>query len=225
MSVGLIRVGMRQRPEVEIVGVEPVGPLAPRSLDLRPTAREGSMAPTMLSVSRSCRSKMSSTAPSNLSAQTCVACCPLDQLPGDAQPVCGPPHAALQHIADAEFLGDLADVHRLALVGKGRIPGDDEQAGEFRQAGDQVLDEPVGEILLLRVAAHIGERQHRDRGLLGSANGSALVAAPGVAGAPSHPTRKTRTGRAMFFSVCSPKSSKDEAKPVADLVADRGRRR
>ena len=34
----------------------------------------------------------------------------LDQLRRDPQPVAGPPHAALQHVADAEILRDLADV-------------------------------------------------------------------------------------------------------------------
>jgi hypothetical protein len=35
------------------------------------------------------------------------------------------------------------------------------------QAGDDVLDHTIGEIFLIRVAAQIGERQHRDRRLVG----------------------------------------------------------
>ena len=46
-----------------------------------------------------------------------------------------------------------------ALVGEARIARDDEQPFDARQSGDDVFDHPVGEILLLRIAAQIGERQ------------------------------------------------------------------
>ena len=131
----------------------------------------------------------------------------LDKLPGDAQPVCGLANAAFQHVADAEFRGDLADVDRLALVGERGISGDDEQAGDLRQAGNQVFDEPVSEIFLLWVAAHVGERQHGDRGLARQRQqlGRRPVRTPSAR--RSACTRKTRTGCSMFFSVCSPMSS------------------
>jgi hypothetical protein len=50
----------------------------------------------------------------------------VDQLGVDANPPGSVPDASLQQIAHAEFLGDLAHVSRLALVGEGRIAGDDE---------------------------------------------------------------------------------------------------
>ena len=55
----------------------------------------------------------------------------------------------------------------MAFVGGGRIAGDDEEPAYTRQGGDDLLDHAVGEIFLLRVAAHIGEGQNRDRRLVG----------------------------------------------------------
>ena len=55
-----------------------------------------------------------------------------------------------------------------AFVVEARIARDHEKPVDARQAGDDVLDRAVGEILLLRVAAHIGERQDCDRRLIGS---------------------------------------------------------
>src|SRR5262249_57339499 len=41
---------------------------------------------------------------------------------------------------------------------------DDQELGEPRQLSDDVLGDAITEILLLRVAAEIGERQHRNGG-------------------------------------------------------------
>ena len=90
-----------------------------------------------------------------------------DQLRGDAQAIARLAHAAFQHIAHAEFAPDLPDVDGPALVDEARIARDHEQPFDPRQAGDDVLDHAVGEIFLLRIAAHVLERQHRDRGLVG----------------------------------------------------------
>src|SRR6266436_6313669 len=90
----------------------------------------------------------------------------VDQLGGDAHARTPLPHRAFKHIADAQFAADLLHVDRLALVGKARVAGDHEQPADARERGDDLLDHAVGEIFLLRVAAHIGERQHRDRGLV-----------------------------------------------------------
>ena len=54
----------------------------------------------------------------------------------------------------------------LALVGEARIAGDHKQPADARERGDDFLDHAVGEIFLLRLAAQIGERQHRDRRLI-----------------------------------------------------------
>ena len=91
----------------------------------------------------------------------------VDQLAGDAQPPAGRAHAALQHVAHAEVARDLAHVDRAALVGEGRVAGDHEQPAQPGERGDDVLGDAVGEIVLLGIAAEIGERQHRDRRLVG----------------------------------------------------------
>ena len=46
---------------------------------------------------------------------------------------------------------------------EGGIAGDDEELRKFRQGGDDVFRDAVGEIFLLRIAAHVGEWQHGDR--------------------------------------------------------------
>src|ERR1700724_3215768 len=55
----------------------------------------------------------------------------------------------------------------MPFVGKARIAGDYEEPPDPGESGGDLLDHAVGEILLLRVATHILERQHRDRRLVG----------------------------------------------------------
>src|SRR5262249_25664635 len=62
---------------------------------------------------------------------------------------------------------DLLHIHRLALVGEARIAGDDEQPADVGECRNDLLDHAVSEIFLLLVAAHVGERKHRNRGLIG----------------------------------------------------------
>ena len=93
--------------------------------------------------------------------------CGIDELPGDAHPVCRLAHAAFEHVAHPELAADLLHVHGPALVGEARIAGDHEQPAHARQRGDDLFHHAVGEILLLRVAAHVLERQDRDRRLVG----------------------------------------------------------
>ncbi len=86
------------------------------------------------------------------------------ELCGDAHAVAALAHAALDHVADAEFLGDLLQVHGLALVDERRIACDHEEPAQLGQCGDDVLADAVGEIVLLRIAGHVGEGQHGDGG-------------------------------------------------------------
>ena len=51
-----------------------------------------------------------------------------------------------------------------AAVLERRVAGDHEQGAEARQLRDDVVGDAVAEILLFGVAAHVGERQHGDRG-------------------------------------------------------------
>src|SRR5262249_35453653 len=90
-----------------------------------------------------------------------------DQLPGDPHPVPGLAYRAFEHIPHAQLAADLLYVDRLALVGEARITGDDEEPADAGERRNDLLDHAVCEVFLLRVAAQIGERQNRDRWLVG----------------------------------------------------------
>jgi hypothetical protein len=138
-----------------------------RARSISERCRLGSTMPTTLSVIWSCRSKTSSSAPSYLSAHRCAPVSASISCAGDAKAVPGLAHAALQRITHAELAPDLPDIHSFAFVNEARIARDHKQPFDPRQAGDDVLDHAVGEIFLLRVAAHVLERQYRDRRLVG----------------------------------------------------------
>ena len=57
-----------------------------------------------------------------------------------------------------------AAIGGLPLVGEGRAAADHAQAREAAERRDQVLGEPVAEVVLPRVAALVGERQDGDDG-------------------------------------------------------------
>ena len=142
--------------------------------------------------------------------------------------VAGFADAAFEHIAHAEFAPDLPDVWRLALVGEARIARDHEQRRGTRQRRDDVLDDAVGEILLLGIAAHVLERQHGDGRLVGQ--GERRIASERRSGqrcatavcqsAASHFTPNARTGRSMFFSERLPKVIERRLQPAGDRVMD-----
>ena len=92
-----------------------------------------------------------------------IACFGVDELHVDAHAVSAALNAALEDIADVQFAPDRLHVERLAFVGESRIAGDHERAANAREIGRQALGDPVDEMLLLRVAADIGERQDDDR--------------------------------------------------------------
>ena len=87
----------------------------------------------------------------------------VDQLHVDAHAVSAALNAALEHIADVQLAPDLLHIERLAFVGERRIARDHDGAPYAREVGRQALGDPVDEMLLLRVAADIGERQDDDR--------------------------------------------------------------
>jgi hypothetical protein len=55
-------------------------------------------------------------------------------------------------------------VHGLGLVNERRVARDHEEPAQLGQCRDDVFADPVGKILLFRIAAHIGEGKHRNRG-------------------------------------------------------------
>ena len=87
------------------------------------------------------------------------------------------PHTAFEDVAHAEAPPDLADVDVLAFEGERGIARDDEELRELRQRRDDVFRDAVGEIFLLRVAAHVGEGQHGDRGLAGQRRRAEAISA------------------------------------------------
>ena len=100
------------------------------------------------------------------------------ELHGDAHAVAALAYAAVDDIADAEFLGDLLQRYRFPLVGEGRVARDDEEPAHFGQCGDDVLTDAVGKILLRRVIAHVGEGEHGDRGPIERRQGRRARLAP-----------------------------------------------
>ena len=90
----------------------------------------------------------------------------IDQLHRDAHAVARLAHAALDHVLHAELRRHLLDADRAVLVHEGRVARDDEQVAKARERGDDVLGQAIGEELLLGIAAHVGERQDRNRRLV-----------------------------------------------------------
>src|SRR6202008_852052 len=60
----------------------------------------------------------------------------LDQLRRDTKPIARAPNAALQYVAYPELASNLAHIDILALVGEGRVSGDNEQPGAARECRD-----------------------------------------------------------------------------------------
>ncbi len=87
----------------------------------------------------------------------------LDQLRGDPHAIAGLADAALEQVRDAELLGDRRDVGARALEAPRRRARRHAQALDLREDVQQFLGQSVGEVLVLLVAAHVDERQHRDR--------------------------------------------------------------
>src|SRR3972149_10863116 len=79
----------------------------------------------------------------------------LDELPGDPDPVAALSDAAFEDVPNPELASDLADIHVPALVGEARVARDHEQPSQPREAGEDVLGGPVGEVPLLGVAAQV----------------------------------------------------------------------
>jgi len=92
-----------------------------------------------------------------------IAGCGIGELCSDANPLATLADAAFEHVAHAEFLGDLLDVNGPALVGEGGIAGDHEEPPHLRQGRENILADAVAEILLLGIVAHVLECEHGDR--------------------------------------------------------------
>ena len=72
-----------------------------------------------------------------------------------------PPYRALDDITHAQLAPDLSDVRRATrLVGKGRVPGDDEEVFDPAQRCRDLLHHRVGKVGLVGFAREVVERQH-----------------------------------------------------------------
>ena len=91
----------------------------------------------------------------------------VNQLPRYADLPTRGPDAAFEDITDRELEGNLADVDGSSLVGEGRIARDNEQPAQAGERRCNILGDPVREIFLFEITAHIRERQYRDRRCIG----------------------------------------------------------
>ena len=149
------------RLQHEIVGVQAVRPLAPHALDLGAAQTGLDRADDVERDLVLQREHVVERAVEALAPQL-VSALGIDHLRGDADAAAVLAHASLHQIAHAQRAGDLLHVDRHAPVGEAGMARDDEQPFDARQSGDDVLDHAVGEIGLFRIAAEIGEGQHRD---------------------------------------------------------------
>ena len=205
------RCRLRHAAQIVVVGVEALGRLALGALDLRllelwRDRADDALGHPVLQLEDVLERAVEAVGPEMGAGRR------IDELAGDAHAVRGLAHAAFEHVAHAELAADLPHVDGAALVGEARIAGDHEQPANARQRGDDVLDHAVGEILLLGVAAHVLERQHGDRRLVGQRErASGWLAGPGLGrGVASRRfpfTVKAWTGRSMFFRARSPRSA------------------
>jgi hypothetical protein len=89
----------------------------------------------------------------------------------------------------------------------------------MRDRGDDLLDDPVGEIFLLRVAAHVGEGQHSDRWLVGERQrlGQGWYLLPDRGGTISDPVDPHRPGDVLDLLLAQ--ILERAIKPIPDLIA------
>ncbi len=90
----------------------------------------------------------------------------IDQLGVDPAAVFRALDTALEYIAHAEFLRDLAYRHRFTLVGERRVARAHEKLRDLGQHRDDAVGHSVDEVILLGVSRHVVERQHRNRRLV-----------------------------------------------------------
>ena len=152
-------VDLEDRLELDVVGGDAARPLPPRALDLgdldlRPDDHRDVRGDAVLEGEDVVERAVEVLGPEVRAGDA------VDELGGDPEPVAGPPHAALEHVAHAELPRDLPHVDGAALVDEGRGAGDDGEAAEPAEGGDDVVDDAVAEPVLLRVGAEVGERQH-----------------------------------------------------------------
>ena len=201
---------VRQRPHHQVPGVHAVRRLAPgaeilRGVELRLDRGDDRLGDLVLHREHVGEVAVVALRPDVAAGGDVV------ELRRDAHALAVLAHAAFDHVADAELLGDLLHVDGLALVGERGVARDHEEPAQLGQRGDDVLADAVGEILLLRIAAHVGEGQHGDGGPVGQRQGRARCSRLRPAGRRQVPARRRSTLRAHVA---------DEAQALARDGAD-----
>src|SRR5579864_2681336 len=88
-----------------------------------------------------------------------------DQLGRDTDAISGTSHAAFEDRAHSEYFGNFADVLVFSLERERRGARDDLESGYVGQQIQDLLRQPVAEVLVIGVAAYIGKRQNGDGGV------------------------------------------------------------
>src|SRR6516165_12764735 len=84
------------------------------------------------------------------------------QLCRDAQTVVSSSHTALENGAHLELFSNNAQVDIFTFEGESRDSRDNVQSLNLSQRVDDLLSYSVGKVFVLRVRAHVGERQYHD---------------------------------------------------------------
>ncbi len=84
------------------------------------------------------------------------------ELGGDEHPILVSTHAPFQNMGYVQRVSYLTDRDVLALERKRGSPTGHAQAGQLSQRIEQLLGDPIGEVFVVGVAAHVHERQHCD---------------------------------------------------------------
>src|SRR6516225_1644276 len=84
------------------------------------------------------------------------------QLCRDAQTVVSSSHTALENGAHLELFSDNSQIDIFIFDGECRASRDYTQSLNLSQRVDDLLSDSVGKVFVLRVRAHVGERQYRD---------------------------------------------------------------
>src|SRR5262249_32631045 len=75
----------------------------------------------------------------------------LDKLAGYAHAIGGLAYAAFKNVTHAQFTSDLLHIYGPSFVGEARIAPDHQKPLDTRKPSNNVLDHPVGQILLFRI--------------------------------------------------------------------------
>jgi hypothetical protein len=104
----------------------------------------------------------------------------IDQLRRDPDSILRPAKAALDDVAYAQFASDAFGIDSLPAILERRVARDHEQRMKSRELSNDVLGHSIDEILELRRAAQVVERQHSNRRLAGRGESFVTLRTRGV---------------------------------------------